>query len=278
MIIYILDKLGINTRDQKPMRNWIPDGASTRARIGVLTPHLDAVPESEFQVLAPDGVSIHAAPVPLEMVGPDGDIIPNVDVDIAKAFAEPPGVDNAASLLAAASPGAIVFAFTSSSYILGPDEDVKLKNRLEQRTNNIPVIVQSDALIVALRALNASRIVLVHPPWYSDELDDLGTRYFENGGFEVLGHAQAKLRDNYGDMTMEKIFDWVTTHTPEGTDAVVIGGGGFRAIGVINEIENSLNIPILSANQASFWLALRMSGIEDRLNGYGRIFEKSISH
>ena len=260
------------------MSNWMPDGAGTRARIGVLTPHLDAVPESEFQALAPDGVSIHAARVPLGMVGADGEIIPRVDATIAKAFAEPPAVDHAVSLLSAVSPGAIVFAFTSSSYILGPGEDVKLKDRLQQRTRNIPVIVQSDALVVALGALNARRIVLVHPPWFSDQLDELGVRYFEDSGFEVLGHGQAKLRDDYGDMTPEQIFDWVTTHTPEDTDVVVIGGGGFRAIGVINEIENSLNIPLLSANQASFWLALRMSGIEDRLDGYGRIFEKSISH
>jgi maleate isomerase len=101
------------------MGNWMPDGASTRARIGVITPHLDAVPESEFQTLAPVGVSIHAARVPLGMVGPDGEIIPHVDANIAKAFAEPPAVDNAVSLLSAVSPGAIVFAFTSSSYILG---------------------------------------------------------------------------------------------------------------------------------------------------------------
>jgi maleate cis-trans isomerase len=40
------------------MGNWMPDGASTRARIGVITPHLDAVPESEFQTLAPDRQSV----------------------------------------------------------------------------------------------------------------------------------------------------------------------------------------------------------------------------
>lgn len=260
------------------MGNWMPDGASTRTRIGVLTPHLDAVPESEFQTLAPDGVSIHAARVPLGMVGPDGEIIPHVDANIAKAFAEPPAVDNAVSLLSAVSPGAIVFAFTSSSYILGPDEDVKLKKRLEQRTQNIPVIIQSDALVVALRTLHANRIALVHPPWFSNELDGLGVSYFENSGFEVLGHGQANLRDDYGDMKPEQIFDWVTAHTPEESDAVVIGGGGFRATGVIDELENNLNIPVLSANQASFWLALRTSGIEDKLNGYGRIFETSPSN
>ncbi len=102
---------------------WQPDGAGSRARIGVLTPHLDPVPESEFQALAPDGVSIHAARVPLGMVGPDGEIIPRIDPDIARAFSQPPAVDHAAALLSALAPSAVVYAFTSSSYLLGPEGD-----------------------------------------------------------------------------------------------------------------------------------------------------------
>ena len=100
---------------------WQPDGAGKSARIGVLTPHLDPVPESEFQALAPEGVSIHAARVPLGIIGPDGEIIPRVDPEIARAFSQPPAVDDAAALLAPLTPHAIVYAFTSSSYILGSD-------------------------------------------------------------------------------------------------------------------------------------------------------------
>ncbi len=51
---------------------WRPDGAGSSARIGVLTPHMDGVPESEFNAMAPSGVSIHTARVPLGIVGPDG--------------------------------------------------------------------------------------------------------------------------------------------------------------------------------------------------------------
>jgi len=38
---------------------WQPDGWG-QTRIGVLTPHADVVPESEFSALAPAGISIHA--------------------------------------------------------------------------------------------------------------------------------------------------------------------------------------------------------------------------
>ena len=258
------------------MNNWMPDGSGTRARIGVLTPHMDAVPESEFQELAPAGISIHSARVPLGMVGPDGEIIPHVNADIAKAFAEPPAIDDAAALLAAVEPKAIVFAFTSSSYILGAEADEKLKGRLEKRTKNIPVIIQSSALVIALQSLHAERIALIHPPWFSDDLDALGAAYFQYHGIDVLSHGQAKLRENYGDMTPNQIFDWVTTHTPDKADVAVIGGGGFRAIGAIAAIETALGRPVLSANQAAFWLALRLSGIDDNLNGYGQIFKKQL--
>jgi hypothetical protein len=44
---------------------WQPDGAGWRGRIGVLTPHFDGVPESECWTMAPPGVSIFAARVPL---------------------------------------------------------------------------------------------------------------------------------------------------------------------------------------------------------------------
>jgi len=40
---------------------WRPDGAGWRARVGLLTPHFDPVPETEFRVMAPEGVSIHSA-------------------------------------------------------------------------------------------------------------------------------------------------------------------------------------------------------------------------
>jgi maleate isomerase len=40
-----------------------PDGLGYRARIGLLTPNDDAVPESEFWTMAPKGVSVYVGRV-----------------------------------------------------------------------------------------------------------------------------------------------------------------------------------------------------------------------
>ena len=124
---------------------WQPDGAAPLGKIGVLTPHLDPVPETELQAMAPQGVSIHATRVPLGMIGPDGKIIPTIGPEAAKAFSEPPAVDQAVDLLAPLELNSIVYCFTSSSYILGSQNDSLLKTRLEERSNGTPIVIQTPA-------------------------------------------------------------------------------------------------------------------------------------
>jgi maleate isomerase len=255
---------------------WNPDGRGSRAKIGVLTPHLDPVPESEFTTLAPVGVSIHAARVPLGMIGTDGLIVPSVGPDEARAFSEPPQVDDAVSSLMPLVPNTIVYAFTSSSYILGADADLRLKQRLEQRAANTPIVVQTQALVAAITTLGAERVDLIHPPWYTPELDQLGANYFSAQGIEVVHHGPAELRNDYGDIEPEQIYNWVKDHVSDSADLVVIGGSGFRAIGAIAALESALSRPVISANQAAFWLALRKAGLEDDLPEYGQLFQSSV--
>ena len=252
---------------------WQPDGAAPLGKIGVLTPHLDPVPETEFQAMAPNGVSIHAARVPLGMIGPDGKIVPTIGPEAAKAFSEPPKVDQAVDLLAPLELNAIVYCFTSSSYILGSQNDSQLKARLEERSNGTPVVIQTPAIVSALQTLSVRRISLMHPPWYTPELDEMGATYFENEGFDVVSHGPAYIHREYGDPTPEKIFNWAKEHTPDEADALVIGGSGFRAIGVVSALESVLNKPVLTANQASFWCALSIAKISHRITGYGRILD-----
>jgi hypothetical protein len=151
---------------------WQLDGAGWRARVGALTPHLDPVPETELRAMAPQGVSIHAARVPLGTLDRDGNISLQRGAGAALAFAEPPHVDHAAMLLASIPASVIVYAYTSSSYILGVDGDKALKARLEARAPGIPVVIPMPACCLALRAVGARRIALIHPPWFSADVTE----------------------------------------------------------------------------------------------------------
>src|SRR3990172_8335268 len=64
---------------------WQPDGWGWRTRIGVLAAHLDIGTEPEFQAMAqamaPAGVSLHSARVPLGVIGPDGVVVSRMSVE-----------------------------------------------------------------------------------------------------------------------------------------------------------------------------------------------------
>jgi len=252
---------------------WQPDGWGSRARIGVLTPHNDIVPEGEFRAMAPDGVSIHAARVPLGWRS--GTEPAPIGSEAARAFAEPPHVDEAAELLAAAPVSVIAYAFTSSSYLLGSEGDAALKARLEKRTHGIPIVIPCPSAVVALRALQARRLALIHPPWFPAELDRLGADYFRNEGFEVLHAAAAALPGGQMGVQPGQVYEWARAHVPEAAEAVLIGGNGFRAVGAIQALEQALGRPVLTANQVLFWHALRLARADVVVGNYGQIFGRA---
>jgi maleate isomerase len=251
---------------------WQPDGWG-QTRIGVLTPHADFCPETELNALAPDGISIHAARIPFGSYRPGGTMDATLSADPVRAIADPPALDDAAEMLAMAPLHAIIFGFTSSSYLRGAADDEALKSRLEGRTRGIPVIVTCAAAVAAMAALSVKRLALINPPWFSDEVDQKGADYFRSQGIEVVYSGPAGLPSDQQAIRPEAVFDWVRTHTPERAEAVFIGGNGFRAIGVIKALEDALSRPVLTANQVAFWRALSLAKANVSIVNYGRIFE-----
>lgn len=235
------------------------DGAGSLGRIGVLTPDFDPVPESEMWVMAPPGVSVHASRVPWE-------------TREARAFAEPPNVDAAAERLVALAPSAIVFAFTSSSYALGPQGDGPLRERLEERVRGIPVVLTCPAATEALRVLGAKRVALVHPPWFTEEVNAQGGEYFRAQGFDVALCARMTPARTFTEVPAAEVHDWVRANTPREAEAVFIAGNGLRAIGAIQALETDLGRPVLSANQVALWGALRVAKIGADVTQYGAVF------
>lgn len=240
-------------------RRWQGDGVGSLGSFGVLTPHFDPVPESEMWAMAPQGISIHAARVPGE----------------TRKFAEPPNVDEATERLAKVGLKAILFAFTTSSYVLEGDGESRLRARLEQRSNGIPVILTAQAATAALRSLGSKRIAILHPPWWTDTVSDRGAVYFRDRGFEVLECRRMEPLRPFTEVPAEEVFAFVSSNTPRPADSVFIGGNGMRTVGAIEALEQRLGRPVLTANQVLLWAALRLLGQTRLVRGYGRIFNRS---
>ena len=252
---------------------WTVDGWEATVRIGVLVPHADVGPESEFRAMAPPGVGIHSTRVPFGAMSAGGAMDPTIPLAPVRAFAEPPHVDDAAELLAGAPLDAIAYGFTSSAYLLGVEGEAEMIARLDRRTQGIPVVAACGAAVEGLRVLGARRIALFDPPWFDTELNSLGRRYYESAGFDVVYSAPCGLASDQSKIMPSDLHAWVSEHMPSDADAVVIGGNGFRAVGAIATIEEDLGRPMVTANQALLWAALRVADADPTLvTDYGRLF------
>ena len=254
---------------------WPPDGWEVRTRIGVLTPHADVGPESEIRAMAPETVGVHAARVPFGAMASGGGMDPTIPLAPVKAFVEPPHIDDAVSLLAAAPVAVIGIGFTSSAYVTGADAEHALVDRLQARSSGTPVVATCAAATHALRRLGADRVALVDPPWFDQELNRLGAEYLSSQGVEVVFHAPCGLPSSQRSINPPELYDWVRAHTPDAAQAIFIGGNGFRSVAVIAALEEDLGRPVLTANQVLLWGMLQAIGSRVLPVGYGQLFTLS---
>src|SRR5688500_16071870 len=148
---------------------WQPDGLRSRARLGVLTPDFDPVTESEIAAMAPPGISVHSSRIARRPQ--------------ARGYAEAPHVDDAVDRLAELAHPAMLFAYSSSSYVIERHEENALRTRLERKVAGTTLILPTLAAVAALRALKINLIAIMHPPWFSAEMNANGERYYQGHGF-----------------------------------------------------------------------------------------------
>lgn len=253
-------------------REWRQDGWDAETRIGLLTPAADVGPEAEFNAMCPRTATVHASRVPFAAMRQGGAMDPTIALEAVRAFADPPGVDAAAELLALAPVQVIGFGFTSSAYVIGRDGEREMCGRLSDRAGGLPVVASGAAMVDAALSLGGQRAFVVSPPWFDAHLSELGAQYFASAGLDVIVAASAALPSGQRSIDPGSLHAWVIANTPQDADVVIIGGNGFRAVGVIEALEIDLGRPVVTANQALLWACLTKIGSSTPVVGYGRLF------
>jgi maleate isomerase len=256
----LLPELRLTTEQRT---RWQSDGVGSRARIGVLTPDFDPVPESEIAAMAPRGISVHASRIPRRPQ--------------PRGYSDAPYVDDAVDRLAELAPPVILFGYSSSSYFMERKDEDALRTRLERKVAGTNLILPTLATVGALRALQVKRIAIMHPPWFSAETNANGERYYRGHGFEVVRCERMMPARKFTEVQPTEVFERAKALVPSDAEALVIAGNGLRAVGTIAALEADLKRPVVTANQVLLWAALRHLGGANSVTLYGRIFQIRVS-
>lgn len=226
-----------------------------RARLGMMLPSSNTIAEPQFAAMLPPGVSMHATRLRL--------------LDAAQALAMLERLEEAALLLADAGVDELIFHCTAVS-MHSPEMPGEIRRRVAAVTP-IPLVITSDALIDAFRALDARRVVLVSP--YDQATNDREVAFLAHHGIEVLRERGLSCANGLEMAAVEPdrwVRETLALRDPA-ADAYFISCTTIRATDAIEAIESELGKPVVTSNQGLLWRALRAAGIDDRIDGYGRL-------
>lgn len=215
--------------------------------------------EPELYAMAPDGVAILTGRISLPKTTPE---------ELEKLAQK---AENVAKELAAAKPDLIVFACTSGSFVNGKGYDQIVSTRISKAAGGIPVLTTTTAILKALECLNARTISFGSP--YIESVNERAQKYFTDNGYDVRAIQGLGLDTDYaiGLQTEETICNLAREVNRETSDVVILSCTNLKTAPILEKLEKELNKPVISANQATLWCALRMIGIQDKIDDLGTL-------
>jgi len=210
--------------------------------------------------MAPEGVSLHFTRLKLV----------SANEDELRRMAD--GLEPAVELLKDAGVTSITFHCTAVT-TFAPNVDEQLIQRI-RKASGLPATATGRAVVSALRTLEAKKIVLVTP--YPAHVNQKEEAFLRANGFDVLA-SWAEGISNGLEMFAAEPQLWkrrTIEHRSPDADAYFISCAQIKSPEVVEELERELGRPVITSNTAAFWQSLRLSGVEDRVTGFGRLLAR----
>jgi maleate isomerase len=169
-------------------------------------------------------------------------------------------LERAAVELADAGVGAIVFACTSGSLVLGPGFDEQVAERIEAATGT-PASTTASAVVAALREVGARTLTVGTP--YLEEINRLEREFLNAAGFEVLRIDGLGLRFDreIGAVSLERVRQLALQVSQPAADAMFLSCTNLGSLPLVPPLEDELERPVVTSNSASVWQALRLINV-----------------
>lgn len=225
-----------------------------RGKIGLITLASDTSVLPEFQRLMPKDVQVYPAPI----------LLPRGEVTAAalSEMLESDQLERAASLLAWAEVGVILFACTSGSLVHGPGWDSQISDRIIA-ASGISSTTTTTAVLETLRLHSAKRLIVATP--YLDEINEIERDFFNRSGFDVLAIAGLECATDHeiGRLAPADAIDLIARIAVPDVDAIFISCTNWHVVEAVLHLEQHYGIPVITSNLAGAWRTLAAVGVEE---------------
>ena len=237
---------------------------SKRIRIGLIVPSTNSTAEADFNLVAPDNVTVHGQRVWLRNEDLSGEGMDRMNEE----------VEQAALYLGSAKVDYIIYACTTGSFYKGPGYDRQIIEDIE-RVAGVPATATAVACVEALNHFAIKRLSVVSPynEWQNGRLET----YLNASGFVVLnvsGDPAGAVAGAQGhnDLSPKSALAFSENKCLVEAEGMLCSCTAWRTLEIVSELENRLNKPVVTANQATIWMAFLALGVQPR-RGFGSLLD-----
>jgi arylmalonate decarboxylase len=173
---------------------------------------------------------------------------------------------------ARAGANAISIFGTSLTFYKGAAFNQKLIDDVRKATG-LPTTSMSTGVIDGLKAVKARRIAVATA--YNDEVNRRLRVFLGEHGFEVValkGLGLEAIADP-AKVTQSSLQQFSTEvfRSASRADALLVSCGGLRTLEIINPLEQTCRVPVVSSTPHALWAGMRLLGLHVKAAGYGKL-------
>lgn len=169
------------------------------------------------------------------------------------------------------APDAVMWACTSGSFVFGWDGARKQAAEVQEALG-VPVSSTSLAFVDACHALGLRRVAVAAT--YPEDVSWHFAEFLRRGGIEVLQLVSHDIPTAAlaGELDHDGVLELARSNDTPEAEAILIPDTALHTARWLDELEEALGKPVLTANQVTVWQGLRLAGALRPTENLGRLF------
>ncbi|MEU8804390.1 arylmalonate decarboxylase [Spirillospora sp. NPDC048819] len=241
------------------------DALGWRRKFGVIAPSTNTIVEPDFYRMGVPGVTSHFSRIHIRDQNMDGDagmerLLEQIRDEIGAACER----------VLTCEPDYMVMGMSAETFWGGVEGNKEFVRQIHGITG-LQVATGAEACERALKLYGARRIGVVTP--YQPVGDENVHRFFTELGFtvdKIIG-LKCPTAVSIAHVTEDELRAALRELAAGEVDAIVQCGTNLSMVGLADEAERWLGLPVIAINAATWWMALRDNGIDERVEGAGAL-------
>ena len=239
-----------------------------RQRFGVIIPSTNTVVEHDFTMIRPDDVTFHYGRMYIERPG-----LAN-DEDFQELLGQIRGsIGVAVRDVMTCLPTYLLMGMSAETFWGGVAGNAAFEQRIGDQSG-LAISTGASACRAALTAFGAERISVFSP--YQPVADIEVGGFFREAGFDVrrITGLRCDSATAIAEVTSTHLEAVVAELDGDDVDALVQVGTNLSFVRQAADLEQRLAKPVIAINAATLWHGLRTCGIDDSIDGFGRLLSE----